>query len=133
MQAGTQGSYPVTEDHFIWLAESHRVTYAHPGVFQAGMGHVWIESGRRGDFLAGLTSAMGADQEGAAKDPYSRFKEYDALARAVYLGHCRAVGRAKLFEIFRLRVVNAGEPGYAERYRYPVRRGLKALQLPRGC
>ena len=85
------------------------------------------------DFLVRLAQAMGADQEGAAKDPYSRFKEYDALARAVYLGHCREAERGKLLEIFMLRMVNAGEPGYADRYRYPVQAGLKALQLPRRC
>ncbi len=61
--------------------------YEHPGIFRAGYGHVQIESGRRGDFLARLASAMGADQARGLNAPYSRFDEYDTLARSVYLGH----------------------------------------------
>ncbi len=134
MQAGTQSTtYGVSEERFLWLAEQDRVTYEHPGVFRAGLGHVQIESVQHGAFLVRLAAVMEADQEGAAKDPYSRFKEYDALVRAVYLGHCEAAKAAKLFEIFRLRVLNAGDPGYADRYRYPVRAGLSALKLPHGC
>lgn len=86
MQAGTQSTtYKVSEERFLWLAERDRVTYEHPGVFRAGLGHVQIESARQGDFLVQLAAVMGADQDGAAKDTYNRFNEYDALARAVYL------------------------------------------------
>ncbi len=79
-----------------------------------------IESGRRSDFLA----RMGADQHRGLNDPNHRFKEYDTLARTVYLGHCEAADRQaereRLFDIFMLRVVNADDPRAAERYRYPV-------------
>ena len=83
-------TYETSEEDLLWLAGFNPVSYTHPGIFKAAHGHVQIESHRIGDFLVRLAAAMGADQEGAAKDPYSRFKEYDALARAVYLGHCRA-------------------------------------------
>ncbi len=119
-------TYETGEKDLLWLASFNPVRYEHPGIFQAGSGSVQIESGRRGDFLARLEVAMGADQPRSLKMHYSRYDEYDALVRAVYLAHCREATqqahRERLFTIFRLRVVNADDPTAAERYRYPVRR-----------
>ena len=117
------------EEDLLWLAEFNPVRYQHPGIFQAAHGYVQIERHRVADFLVRLETIMGVGQARSLETPYNRFAEYDALTRAVYLGHCEVAKRAKLFEIFRLRVVNAGEPGYADRYRYPVQRNLKGLKL----
>ncbi len=123
-------SWETGEEDLLWLAGFFRVSYTHPGIFRVGSAHVQIESGRRGDFLARLASAMGADQEGAATNSYSRYDEYDALVRAVYLAHCQEATqqaqRERLFTIFRLRVVNADDPTAADRYRYPVQRCAKS-------
>ncbi|MCP4932777.1 MAG: hypothetical protein GY927_00920 [bacterium] len=112
------------EEDLLWLASFNPVRYEHPGIFQAGGGHVQIESGQRGDFLARLASAMGADQPRTLKTHYSRFDEYDTLARAVYRSHCQEATQQaeqeRLFTVFRLRVVNADDPTACERYRYPV-------------
>ncbi len=112
------------EEDLLWLASFNPVRYEHPGIFRAGGGRVQIERGRRGDFLARLASAMGADQPRTLKMHYSRFDEYDALVRVVYLGHCQEATQQaeqeQLFTVFRLRVVNADDPTACERYRYPV-------------
>ncbi len=122
--------YETGEEDLLWLASFNPVRYEHPGIFQAGHGYVQIESGRRGDFLARLEVAMGADQPRTLKTHYSRYDEYEALVRAVYLAHCREATQQaeqeRLFTVFRLRVVNADDPTACERYRYPVRRGIQS-------
>ncbi len=118
------------EEDLLWLASFNPVRYEHPGIFQAAHGYVQIERHRVTDFLVRLSSAMGIEQARGLDAPHHRFDEYDTLARSVYLGYYREAvrqeERERLFNIFRLRVVNADDPTAAERYPYPVQRYTKS-------